>query len=193
MFVLTLLTAPLAGVPAWAQYGYLPPSPGAQGNGVALVVGWIQQYLHRQPNNDDLANGQAIDAGAADPLAILAGVFGCEEYFIRYCQRDDRRFIDLLFRNVVGRPPSRQEAGYWFNRLLQSPEGVEGRNAVAYALLQRYPPNLTAATPPAPVYNYPVAPPPPPAPTYEYRRPAYRVWRDRDWYEGRYDRDRDRD
>jgi hypothetical protein len=72
VFILTLLTAPLAGLPARAQYGYAPPA-GIQGNGVALVTNWIQQYLHRPPNSLDLANGQSIDAGAADPLAILVG------------------------------------------------------------------------------------------------------------------------
>src|SRR4051812_6192792 len=199
IFVLTLLTAPLVGLPAWAQYGYPPPSPGQQGNGVALVTSWIQRYLQRQPNPLDIQNGQAMDAGTADPTALLAGILGCDEYYTR-SGSDDRRFIAQVFTDVAGRPPSPAEETYWFNRLLQYPQGSGGRSLLAYAPFQGYPPNLPAPappattsaspvapaapppptptypaappTPPAPTYAYPAVPPPP-APTYEYRRPYY--------------------
>ena len=161
LFTWALIVAPLAVLPARAQEPVPPPD---YGGGVALVSGWIHQFLGRAPNRQDIANGQAIDAGAQDPTDLLAGVVSCDEYYNR-AGGDDSRYIQKLFRDVVGRQPSQREADYWVRRLQNEPPGMDGRTDVAFALLRRYPPNLT-----------------PPQPVPDYRRPYDR---DRD-----FDRDR---
>jgi hypothetical protein len=166
LFTLTLLIAPLAVLPVQAQ-PYLPPPPPAYGqiDGVALVSGWVRQYLGRRPNRQDIANGQAIDAGTLDPNDLLPGILSCDEYYSR-AGGDNARYIQKLFRDVAGRAPSQREADTWYRRLQDGPAGMDGRTNIAAALLQQYPPASLA----------------PPEPVAPYRRPYDR---DRD-----FDRDR---
>ncbi len=150
MFMLALMAAPLAALPAAAQEPLPQPAPGygqpgyGQG-GVGLVAGWVRQFLGRGPNRQDIANGRAIDAGSLDPLDLLASVVSCDEYFSKRAGSDNRRYIDVLFHDITGHGPTPRQADYWYQRLMNSPPGMDGRNEVAAALLRRYPPpNLTA-------------------------------------------------
>jgi hypothetical protein len=162
---LALLAAPLAALPA----GAAPPPPDSPG--VALIAGWVHQYLGRAPNRDDIQNGLAIDAGDQDPTDRLTQILACDEYYQRRGRGDDYRYVQALFADVAGRQPTRREADYWVRRLRLGPEGMDGRLPVAAELLQRYPPDLTALSAPE---------------DYPYRRPDYR---DRDRYRD-WDRDR---
>jgi uncharacterized protein DUF4214 len=167
--LLSLLSAPLAALPASAQEIVPPPPPGyGASGGVALIDNWIHQYLGRRPNREDIANGQRIDQGALDPVNVLAGILSCDEYYTRRAGGDDMRYVQALYRDVAGRAPSQREADYWYRRLRSGPEGMEGRIDVAYELLQRYPPNLGGAAPDD--YDSPYRP---------------RYYRDRDYYRDR--------
>jgi len=182
--ILTALTAPLVVLPARAQYPPPPPA-GATGGGMALVDGWIRQFLGRPANQGDVGSGQALDAGTVQPQVLLSRILACDEYYA-HVGGEDRRYIRGLFRDLSGRPPSPREESYWLNRLLHTPEGMEGRTQIAYELLQRYPEALSGRAPQVP--------------EYDYRRPSERDrdrdrdYRDRDRdYRDRDYRDRDRD
>jgi len=137
----------------------------ARGEGPALVTYWIGKYLNRAPNATDLEFGRAMDAGARDVITELANIFACEEYYIR-AGYDDRRFVEAVFRDVTGRQPSDREREFWGRRLSISPEGMEGRDEIARALLNRYPPALPRLNVrPAEPFDYRRPPEP-----YDYRR-----------------------
>lgn len=166
---LTVLSLPLVALPAQAQYRYPPAVRYSDASpGMALVDGWVRQYIGRAPSRDDLANGQAIDEGVIDPTTLLTQILGCDEYYERRAGGDDRRFVQVLFRDLAGKAPTPREAEYWTRRLLSGPEGMEGRTDVVSELLQRY----SRATAPAASLDL------------DYRRPDYRDRErdyDRDW------------
>lgn len=180
--LLAALGAALAVRPAQAQYDAPPPPPAGAtgGGGMALVDGWIRQFLGRGPNNGDVASGQALDAGTTDPHTLLSRIMACDEYYI-HVGGNDTLYIRGLFRDLSGRLPSPREESYWTNRLLHTPEGMEGRTQIASELLQRYPQALSGAAPEVPDYSY--------------RRPDTRDrdYRDRNRERDYRDRDRDRD
>lgn len=171
LIILTALSALVNVLPVRAQYNAPPPPPpGEMGGGRALVDSWFRHFLHRPPGTGNLAAAQGIDEGTASPEMTLAGILASDEYYNR-AGNDDRRYLFQLFNDLAGRPPSPGEADYWWHRLVENPEGTEGRVQVAYHMILRYPQG-TAVTPP-------------PAPEYRYRRPY-----DRDYHEYRDDRDR---
>ena len=151
LFTFALLIAPIAVVSARAQEPLPPPTSG--GGGVALVAGWVHQFLGRAPNRQDIANGRAIDDGSLDPNDLLPGVLSCDEYF-RRAGGNDSAYIQKLFRDVVGRAPTQREMDYWGHRLQGEPAGMDGRTDVVAALLRRYPLN-PAPQPPDPDYRRP--------------------------------------
>jgi hypothetical protein len=132
---------------------YPPPRADDRGGGEALVSAWIHQYLGRAPNRDDLLFGRQMDAGTRDAVTELAGIFGCDEYYLNRAGGDDRRFIETVFGDAAGRKPTEREREIWMRRLRVSPEGAEGRTDVAGELLLRYPPALPVLQPEDP-YDY---------------------------------------
>jgi uncharacterized ParB-like nuclease family protein len=167
-----LAVAPFTIASAQAQEFYPPPGPSQ--DGVALVSGWVHQYLGRGPNHQDVVNGRNIDAGLLDPIDVLAGVLSCDEFYIKGAGCDDQRYVQRVFRDLVGRAPSRREADYWRRCLREGPDGMDGRTAVVYGLIQQVAPG-------------------PPADRPAYDRNPYDRERDFDHDRRRYDRERDFD
>ena len=143
LFPLALLVAPLAVLSARAQERVPPPDYG--GGGVALVSGWVHQFLGRGPNHQDIVNGRDIDAGRLDPNDLLPGVLSCGEYYGR-AGGNDPGWVQKVYRNVVGRAPTQREMDYWVGRLQNGPPGMDGRTEVAYALLRALPAEPDART-----------------------------------------------
>ena len=101
---LTILSLSLAVMPAAAQYGAaLYPGYSNETPGMALVDGWVRRYIGRAPSAQDLANGQAIDAGTINPETLLAQILSCDEYYQKRAGSNDRRYIQVLFHDLTGR------------------------------------------------------------------------------------------
>jgi hypothetical protein len=147
LFTLTLLMVPLTVLSAQAQERV--PLPDSGGGGVALVDGWVRQFIGRAPNRQDIINGRAIDDGSLNPDDLLVGILSCDEYY-RRAGGDDARYVQKLYRDVVGRAPTQRDMDYWNRRLQDGPAGMDGRTDVVAALLQRYPLN---PAPERPVYD----------------------------------------
>jgi len=157
-------TAFLVGV-ASAQY---PPYPAPYGNpdqgATQLVSSWYQRFLGRQPDQwsstwiDQIRNGQSPDA-------VLASILSSQEYYNRG-GGTPQGFIQRLFLDLTGQPPTPGQMNHWTNRLFSS-----DRTDVAHALLLRYPQAWQGG---APASYYPPTPSyAPPTNYYNYRRPHY--------------------
>ena len=106
---------------------------------MALVDGWVRRYIGRAPSAQDLANGQAIDAGTINPETLLAQILSCDEYYQKLRWRRRPPLHPGAFPGLDRPRPTARQVDYWFRRLELSPPGMEGRTDVAYAMLQRYP------------------------------------------------------
>ncbi len=95
-----------------------------------LVRSWYQKYLHREPDPqwavwvDAVRNGQ-------EPNAVLASILGSQEYYDK-AGGTPERFVQTLYRDVTGRPPTRGEMEYWVRRA-----NDRDRTDVAYGVLTR--------------------------------------------------------
>jgi hypothetical protein len=148
----------------------------SQDRATALVTDWYNRYLGRYPDLGAAGWVEELRRGRS-PQQVLSAILGSDEYYTR-AGRTPEGFLQLLFQDVVGRPPSRRE----FDALLRR-AWAGRRNDVAYSLLLRYPQGweggATAYYPPyqpgynawpsTSLYHFP----------YDYRRPWHRFgdWR----------------
>jgi hypothetical protein len=156
---------------AVGQYPYGQPS---QDRPTALVTDWYNRYLGRNP---DYAAAGWIDQlrRGKSPQEVLSAILGSDEYYTR-AGGTPQAFVQRLFMDVVGRPPSPQEADSLMRKAWRG-----HRNDVAYQLLLRYPQGWEGgATAYYPPYQsgYNALPPSRYHYPYDYRRPWYR---DRDY------------
>jgi hypothetical protein len=166
------LGALLLPLPAPAQY---PPAP--EEGPTAMVQDWYRRFLGRQADPQAAVWVDYIKQGQS-PDQVLSQILASSEYY-RRAGGTPQGFVQRLFTDLTGRPPSQQELNYWVNRVYQS-----GRQEVAYEVLQRYPQGMEPSPPAAsgtyspsvPGYDYPRY-------DYDYRRPDYRY---RDWGRDRY-------
>jgi hypothetical protein len=161
----------LAGVlAAAAAAGAQPDRPNrpyrpARDEAWRTVDGWYQQYLHRPPGNIDYGKNDWADGlrNGTPPDAVLAGILGSEEYY-GLAGGTPEGFVRQLFRDIVGRDPTRPEFRGWMRRL-----ETQERSELAHDLLDRFPdrwqPGL--GVDPRDLEN----------PDYDYRRPSYRYYR----------------
>jgi hypothetical protein len=158
---LALLAVPAIVTTVPAQY---PPPPPYAGTAESLVDSWYAKFLNRPRDAyasvwiDSIRQGQ-------HPASVLAKILGSQEYYDKGGGTPEG-FVQRLYLDLTGRPPSPQELNYWVQRLYTS-----DRTDVAYQLLMRYPQSWQA---PAAGYYTPNQPGYTPAPDYEYRRPFYR-------------------
>jgi hypothetical protein len=136
-----------------------------------LVTSWYNRYLGRNPDYAAAGWIEQLQRGKS-PQQILSAILGSDEYYNRTGGTPES-FIQGLFQDIVGRPPSPQE----YNALLRR-AWAGRRNDLAYSLLVRYPQGweggATAYYPPyQPGYNAWPSTTPYHAP-YDYRRPWYR-------------------
>jgi hypothetical protein len=166
-----------------ASAQYYPPSQAPSDPG-ALVNSWYERFLHREADVGSQAWVQYLRSGQS-PESVLSGILASNEYYIVSGGRP-ASYIQRLYSELVGRPPSPAEFGYWMRQLRFS-----NRHEVAYKLLMRHPQNWSA--PPSggtpggygfdPGYYPDTSSPPSPysaapyfggryGPSYEYRRPT---------------------
>jgi hypothetical protein len=118
------LAAGFAPAPAQAQ----PPD--------RLVAGWYRQYLNRYPDPAGMRSFMDQIASGTDPRYIQATILASNEYYELHGS-DPGRWVQAVYRDVVGRRPDRREFGYWMDRLMRTGEPNETkRRGVAYDFLR---------------------------------------------------------
>jgi hypothetical protein len=105
-----------------------------------MVDYWFRTYLGRPP--DDLGPTYAGAFAGQTPAQVLSFILGSDEYYAKARSTPDG-FVRALYRDIVGRPPSERELGYWVGRLYGEPRGT-----VAVELLGQYPQNWASSWPP---------------------------------------------
>ncbi len=156
-----LITIALIGVLAAAAPAF--GQRGTPGNGTSLVEGWYHHFLHREPDRAAWTWIDALQRGQA-PEVVLSQFLASPEYYVR-AGGTRQSFIDTIYRDVIGRPPTAGEMNFWYPRLAYTP-----RADMAYALV-----TYTGPTEPAPSAGYygPGDEGYTAVPGYYYRRPAY--------------------
>jgi hypothetical protein len=141
-----------------------PPAPYPQAgypqSNAQLVAGWYQRYLGRQAESATVQTlAEQLDGGAS-PIEIQAGIFGSPEYYQRSGGRP-WQFVAALYRDIVGRSPSRAELDSWMQRLNEQQSFDQGmplsssRRQIALALLQ----SVSGAQPAQPAGYFGTYPP----------------------------------
>lgn len=120
----------------------------------AMVHGWFQRYLNREPGVYSETFVEQLRAGT-DPNEVLSFILGSQEYY-QNAGATAPRFVRHLYRDLAGRAPTRQELVYWEGEVIR-----QSLQNVAYALLTRFPQNWDDT---APAWKN----------QYEYRRPTQR-------------------
>jgi hypothetical protein len=95
-----------------------------------LVVGWFQYYYGRNPLPGEVQPWVTLLVQGSPEEQVLASFLGAPEYYARAGLRDDV-FIQLLYQQIIGRPASAWELGFW-EQALGTPAG---RGGVAFLLL----------------------------------------------------------
>ncbi len=116
-----------------AQGQYYPPGQAASDPG-ALVNTWYERFLHREADVGSQAWVQYLRSGQS-PESVLSGILASHEYYT-VSGGTPASWIQRLYSELVGRPPSPTEFGYWMRQLQFS-----NRHEVAYKMLMRYPQN----------------------------------------------------
>jgi hypothetical protein len=120
-------------------------SAAPQQDPAAVVTGWYQRFLHRDPDAVGL-NDKAQDlVRTNDPAWVLATIVGSDEYY-RNAGYDPASFIRTLFRDITGREPGPRELNAYLARL-----NAASPIDVAYELIRRHPQAL-GVTSPRPYY-----------------------------------------
>src|SRR5262249_40060503 len=124
---------------------------------------WYRQFLNRDADPSGMAAWTDSLRGGNPPEAVLGTILASDEYY-RKAGYTPEGFVQSLYRDVVGRYPTREEFSYWLQRT-----NAEGRQSAATALLAQYPqvwqgPFYSPGAPPA-VYR-----------TFSLR-PRWRWWR----------------
>ena len=105
---------------------------------------WHERFFHCAPPGAWL--GRRVDElkrGIAPEIAV-AEILASPEYWVR-CGGKLETFVQTMFLDVVGRPPSPQEYDFWLRRFYH-----EDRGRVTQDLIARYPPAWIARKRPRP-------------------------------------------
>lgn len=139
---------------------------GVPGNGTSLVQGWYRHFLNREPDAGAARWVNALQQGQP-PESVLSQILGSREYYAKggYTREG---FINTIYRDVIGRPPTAGEMNFWLPRLAYTTRGD-----MAYALVTYTGPTWQT---PSPGYYDSLGSGYSSAPGYYYRRPGYRYW-----------------
>jgi hypothetical protein len=125
-------TAPAQNYPE--QYrGYPAHQRAYPADPEALVRSWYQKYLGREVDPSGYSSWVNSLTQGSPPEAVLATILASDEYFQR-AGNTPEGFIQQLFRDFVGRGPTRGEFDLWVRRVYS-----DDRRDIAYALLRRHP------------------------------------------------------
>jgi hypothetical protein len=154
---------------AQSHYDYHANAAAVSHDPEVLVRYWYERYLGREADVIGLAGWAKLVEQTSSPVAILAAILSCDEYFARVGNTPDA-FAQALFQDVTGRQPTPGEYDWVMGRLVHDAGQVE-RGHIARDLLRRYP--QAVYPPPAAM---PGAAPgwggAPAGPEYEYRLPG---------------------
>ena len=101
---------------------------------VALVDSWYRAYLGRSALNDPGSAGWInLLSRGSPPASVLAGILASREYFIRVGGTMPA-FINAVYRDVVGRPPTPGELRFWQRRAF-----TQSRQEIANEILAQSP------------------------------------------------------
>ena len=139
---------------------------GIPGNGTSLVEGWYKNFLNRPPDAYASVWVNALQQGQA-PEVVLSQFLATPEYYAKGGGTREG-FIQTIYQDVIGRPPTPGEMAFWYPRLAYTPQAD-----MAYALVTYTP--QTWQTPTPGYYDsdnrgYIT-------PHHHYRRPGYPYWR----------------
>ena len=104
------------------------------GSAEGLIASWYHRYLHREPDPTGFRDHLQALYGGAPPLVVESEILGSEEYY-RHHGATPRGFVLGLFRDVLGRPPTRGEMAYWLDRVHD-----DSRAGAARRFLERFRP-----------------------------------------------------
>lgn len=98
-----------------------------------VVTQVYEEFLHRAPNNDALTFWSA-QLGATGERSMIVNVLSSPEYF-QDAGGTAAGYVDALYRDVLGRPASRQESAAWVSQLNTDGGGAAARAMVASDIL----------------------------------------------------------
>jgi hypothetical protein len=98
-----------------------------------MVREWYRRFLDREPDPSGFRYQLDRLREGHPPEDVLAGILGSDEYYRRAGGRP-AAFVQELFLDLTGRPPTPAERQQWSRLTL-----IRGRRDVAHALLLRFP------------------------------------------------------
>lgn len=107
-----------------------PPLP-LPGNAEQLVHDWYQLYLHRAPDPGGLAQWVGELNRGTPPELVQATLLASDEYYRRH-GGTPHLWIANIFKELLGRTPSRDELRLWLGELAR----IGAREAVALEILR---------------------------------------------------------
>jgi hypothetical protein len=90
-------------------------SPVRADRATRTVAAWYQRYLDRYPDPDGLRDWADKLRRGWDPLDVEAGILSSDEYWQR-SGSNPAGWVDRLFRDTTGRPPSVRDFRFWTDR-----------------------------------------------------------------------------
>ncbi len=88
---------------------------GPQSAQVAQIVKWFNDYLGRNPTDNELVNWlQQVNQG--QPMAQVQLSLLANEQFFNRCDADKRVYITRMHELLIGRAPTPEELNYWVAR-----------------------------------------------------------------------------
>jgi hypothetical protein len=146
--------------------GQTSPVPAqAIGDPVVTVDSWYRAYLGRAALKDPASAGWvSLLRQGNPPAAVLSGILASDEYFNRVGGTMPA-FIQAVYRQVVGRPPTPGQYSFWLQRGY-----TQSRQQIAYEILAQNPgAGIIVAPPAVGIPDFPRER----WPLHDYRRPFY--------------------
>jgi hypothetical protein len=99
-----------------AVAGLAMPTPARADRAARQIIAWYQRYLDRYPDEAGLSDWTEKLRGGRDPLDVEAEILSSDEYW-RRAGSDPMGWVDRLFRDTTGRPPSPRDFRFWADRV----------------------------------------------------------------------------
>jgi hypothetical protein len=115
VLVAVAVTAPATAAPAGASTA--PAVDCAAGRITGQVCRLYQAYFLRLPDADGIDHWRRSLAAGLSLAAVSDGFAGSPEFIARYGALDDRGFVSLVYRNVLGREPDPAGLEHWARQL----------------------------------------------------------------------------
>ena len=107
-------------------------------NGVRYITDWCWRFLHRPPSAQDIANGQAINAGQTTAQEVLAMLLSCDEYYV-LAGSVDSVWVQKVHQDAGDGFPNQTIVQQWLDKLAMHSPGYPGRLLLVEQFLTRHP------------------------------------------------------